>query len=460
MDTRPHPLYILYDARRWLPFLLIPLLRVFFTPRDAVSILLASLRDVSLALLLVGVSVWRWRSTGYHLSGSLTVRQGPLFVRSHTVAEDGAVSLEITRSPLMRLTNARRVRVSTAGVRRRADVTLFLAKQQLDALLPMHSLSDFDGRGRLWPLLVMAASSSNAALGLLTLAPAVRQAGEILGKEFADSIYNLVGRFLALGLPPLLEGAANLLILSWGFSVLRNLLRYGGFRARREGGRLHMTFGVVFRTDTLIDTRRITALELRQTLFMKLFGLHTAAITAAGYGREKGVRPVIVPAAGHKELCGLLDRLLPDFPLHSSCLRPKRTALMSYATPPLLVCAASLVPLWIGGVGRAIAAIGFAVGLWWLIIRLAGFAQAGFGVGRESVVIRYPRGLALYEVHIPLEVTDCLPVTQNPFQRRTGTCTLEVRCFGEKRRRHRVRALPYLPLLALIRRFRSHRGAL
>ena len=193
---------------------------------------------------------------------------------------------------------------------------------------------------------------------------------------------------------------------------------------------------------------------------MKLFGLHTAAITAAGYGREKGVRPVIVPAAGHKELCGLLDRLLPDFPLHSSCLRPKRTALMSYATPPLLVCAASLVPLWIGGVGRSIAAIGFAVGLWWLIIRLAGFAQAGFGVGRESVVIRYPRGLALYEVHIPLEVTDCLTVTQNPFQRRTGTCTLEVRCFGEKRRLHRVRALPYLPLLALIRRFRSHRGAL
>ena len=242
--------------------------------------------------------------------------------------------------------------------------------------------------------------------------------------------------------------------------MLRSLLRYGGFHARREGGRLHMTFGVIFRTDTLIDSRRVTALELRQTLFMKLFGLHTAAITAAGYGREKGVRPVIVPAAGRKELCGLLDRLLPDFPLHSSCLRPRRTALMSYAAPPLLVCAASLVPLWLGGVGRSIAAIGFAVGLWWLIIRLIGFAQAGFGVGREAVVIRYPRGLALYEVHVPLEVTDCLIVTQNPFQRRTGTCTLEVRCFGEKRRRHRVRALPYLPLLALIRRFRSHRGAL
>lgn len=116
----------------------------------------------------------------------------------------------------------------------------------------------------------------------------------------------------------------------------------------------------------------------------------------------------------------LLDRLLPDFPLHSSCLRPRRTALMSYAAPPLLVCAASLVPLWLGGVGRSIAAIGFAVGLWWLIIRLIGFAQAGFGVGREAVVIRYPRGLALYEVHVPLEVTDCLIVTQNPFQRRTA----------------------------------------
>ena len=44
MDLRPHPLYIWYDARKWIWLLLIPVLRALFSPRDAVYILLSSIR--------------------------------------------------------------------------------------------------------------------------------------------------------------------------------------------------------------------------------------------------------------------------------------------------------------------------------------------------------------------------------------------------------------------------------
>lgn len=53
----------------------------------------------------------------------------------------------------------------------------------------------------------------------------------------------------------------------------------------------------------------------------------------------------------------------------------------------------------------------------------------------------YP-GLALYAVHVPLEVADCAILSRSPFQVRSGTCTVELRCFGEKHRRHRALALP------------------
>ena len=66
----------------------------------------------------------------------------------------------------------------------------------------------------------------------------------------------------------------------------RQLMRYAGFYARQEGEQLHLVSGLVTRRDVLIDTGKITTLELRQTLFMKLFRLRTATITAAGYGRE------------------------------------------------------------------------------------------------------------------------------------------------------------------------------
>ena len=65
MDLRPHPLYIWYDARKWIWLLLIPVLRALFSPRDAVYILLSSIRDVGIALLLIGYSALKWRGARY-----------------------------------------------------------------------------------------------------------------------------------------------------------------------------------------------------------------------------------------------------------------------------------------------------------------------------------------------------------------------------------------------------------
>ena len=107
------------------------------------------------------------------------------------------------------------------------------------------------------------------------------------------------------------------------------------------------------------------------------------------------------------------------------------------------------MPLWLGGVWKVAAVLWAAGAAWWLLVRFLGFYQAGFGVGRSAAAIGYSRGLALYRVYIPLEVTDCAVIRRSPWQRGSDGCTVELRCFGEKRRRHRVRHLPYGPALDL-----------
>lgn len=456
MELRPHPLYIWYDARKWIWLLLIPVLRALFSPRDALSILFASFRDVGIALLLIGYSFLKWQGARYRLHSGVTLEQGLLFHRALRVVEEGAASVEVERTPLMWLTRASRVRVNTAGLRRRADATLYLHARQARSLVGSGSVHRAGAlyAARVWPVTVLAASGSNAAVGLLTLAPALRQAGELLGSQVPDQVYSLVDRVLSLGLPPLFRSLANLLVLSWGAAFLGSWLRYVGFAARREGDNLHLTSGLLTRRNTFIDSHKITALELRQTLFMRIFRLYTATITAAGYGREKGARPVVVPAARAKELSAALDRLMPDYPICSSCLRPQAAQILRFAGLPLAMMAAGFLPLWLGGVWRAAAAVWFVGTGWWLLIRLAGFRWSGFGVGSGAVTIRYSRGLALYAVHVPLEVADCVILRRSPFQRRSGTCTVELRCFGEKRRRHRALALPYDQALALVERIR------
>lgn len=448
---RQHPLYIFYDAKKWIPLLLIPILRALFSPRDAFYILIASLRDTTLSILLLSYSVLKWNKARYRLHNGLTLEQGVINRRRLRLLAEDAASVEVERSPLMWLMGGRRVRINTAGLRRRSDATVYMPAANAKQLLRS------GGRrrpgsvaARILPVTMMAASSSNAALGFLTLAPIVRQLGQILGEMVPDRVYGAVGRIVSLGLPPLLESVANLLVLGWGFSFLRTWLRYVGFYARREQGLLHLVSGLVTRRDVLIDSGKITALELRQTLFMRLFHLHTATITAAGYGREKGARPVIVPAARAKELCAALDALMPDYPICASCLRPKRSALPRYILQPLGVIALAAIPVALGGLWNMAALLWAIGGLWWFFIRLSGYLHAGFGVSRGAVTLRYTRGFALYEIHVPLEVADCAILTQSIWQKRSGTCTVEMRCFGEKRRRHKVVALPYDQALALM----------
>lgn len=449
---RPHPISLFYDGKKWLLLLLIPVFRALLTRQNLESLILASLRDVALAAAFLTYSFLKWRQSRYSLHGGLTFRRGLIWQRTLRVMAGDAASVEVERTPLMWLTKGRRVRINTAGLRRRADATVYLPEyvtetHDRNAALPLRRYAS-----HMLPVVVMSASSSNAALGLLTLAPAIRQAGQIIGRELSSEVYGLVNRLLSLGLPPLLNAVANVLVLGWGFAFLRTFSRTAGFYAEREGPQLHLISGLLTRRDTYIDCSRITTLELRQTLFMRVFRLYTVFITAAGYGREKGSRPIIVPAARPRELCAALDTLLPEYPTCSGDLRPVKRALWTYAWPPLVLTLGSALPLSFGGVWTMLATIWFIAGAWWLCIRLSGFQHAGFGACREAVTIRYARGLALYEIHIPREVTDCVRITRGLGQRRSGTCTVELRTFGEKRRRHRVVGLPYEPAVQLVDR--------
>ncbi|MDD3833650.1 MAG: PH domain-containing protein [Oscillospiraceae bacterium] len=440
---RPHPLYLYYDIKKWLVLLLLPVFRSIFSHQDTVSVILSSLRDVLIAACLISYSVAKWRRARYALKGGLTFEHGLIFRRFLRVTAQDAASVEIERSPLMWLAGGRRVRINTAGLRRRADATIFLSSKA--ALNMAGERSPCNGRrvsSHIFPTLILSASSSNAALGLLTLAPALRQAGQILGREVTSEVYGLFNRLISLGLPPFLDATAHILVLGWCFAFLRTFTRTAGFTTQRRGQQLFLLSGLITVRKNYIDCGCITAMELRQTLFMRLFGLHTVTITAAGYGREKGARPIIIPAARPRELCSGLDTLLPEYPTCPATLHPPRRALLGYVLPPLILTLASLLPLYAGGVWHMLAVVCFLAGIWWLSIRLSGYSRAGFGVSDRAVTMRYSRGLALYEIHVPRELADCVRIIQAPWQRHSKTCTVELRCFGEKRRRHRVRALP------------------
>lgn len=448
MERRPHATYMLYELRRFRVLLIVPLTRLLVELFRGETPALRRY-ETALAGLLVGYIVAKWLACRYHLAASKSgrfhtvgVRQGLFLRRSLHIAAEEAASVEIERTPLLWLFGGRRIRVNTAGLRRRSDVQLYLSAAQTRALFATGN-GTRRYRAARWPVLVMSLTGSNAAVGLLTVAPLLNRAGRLLGNAVTPDVVGLVDRFISTGLPPTLRLAANVLVVGWAVAALRSFCRYVGFSAQREAGYLQLVSGLFTRRDVLIDCNKITTLELRQTLTMRLFSLYTAVITAAGYGRDIGTRPVLIPAAPARELAHGLDRLLPEYPLCSSLLRPVRGAWKRYTAAPVLWLMAGVGLWFLGAWWRTVAIIWTGFGLWWLLVRLLGLRQAGFGCTREAIALCYPRGLAFYHVYLPDEVLDSITITQSYFQRHRGSCTVRVRCFGEKKRTHRLWGLPY-----------------
>lgn len=449
MEQRPHGAYIIYDMRRWWLLLLGSFLYLLMPSTD----LRTALRVLLLCAALLGYSAAKRKSSRYRVGCtqnrfySIGVRQG-IFMRHslHIRAED-ATSVEIERTLLLALCGGRRVRVNTAGLRRRSDAVLYLSAEQVRRLFLLKDRSEQRFRARLWPVIVMAVSGSNAAVGLLTAAPALRQLSTLLSEWFSVDAVGLLQRFPIAQLPSALRLVANLLLIGWGVAVLNTFLRYIGFYAAVQNDQLHLVSGLFTRRDVLIDRDKITALELRQTLLMRLQGLYTAVITAAGYGRDLGARPVLIPAADPKTLCEGLERLLPGYPLKKGKIKAARRAWWRYVALPLVVTTVSVLPWIAGGFWQIPAFVCTVLGLWWLAVRLFGFCGAGFGADEAAVTVWYPRGLAFYRVYLPREAVDHITVTQSVWQRRNGTCTVTVRSFGDKKRRHRVWGLPYEPVI-------------
>lgn len=429
---RPHPLSIFYDVKRWIPLLLIPLIRLFTATASP-----AVWREVTVVAGVIGWAAIKWANTTYQTEHVLRMNDGVIVRRSRTLAPDSTALVAVETSPLMRLCGCRKVQISTADRRRRTDATLYLAKRHTTPLI-QHEIGAEGYHARTIPILIMALSGSNAAVGVLTLVPFIRRAAAVLGESFTRDWYAMP-RLIVTGLPPLLEGAANLLLLGWGVAVIRGLLRTLGFRVHRQHGRLHILSGVFTKRSLYIDSKCISSLLLRQTLFTRMLGVYTATIACAGYGRETGVRPVLIPAATKRDLCRALDQLLPQFPLCRVAVRPSMRSLPRYILPPLgLIVAAGGLYVWSDVITAFPTVVVLIGGGWWFTVRLVGFFYAGIGIGDGALVMRYPRGLAFYELQLPLSSLDGLIYRQGPFQRRRGVCHVFVRCFGEKQRRHRV----------------------
>ena len=288
------------------------------------------------------------------------------------------------------------------------------------------------------PVAIMAASDSNFALGLLLLIPLVGQIGNALGRDFRTQLWDEIsgGAVEALPwVPPPFVWVSVLLALGWLGHFFRNLLVYGNHRTIRRGRTTLLAGGVITRRTVRVPDRAVSALEIRQTLMMRILGRKSCWMLIQGF--TNGKHCCLLPAARESDMTDAVGRMFPCAGGGGASVSPGVQERRKYYVIHF-VLAAGVVAAWaalalfvshtaalniIGGSVLAAVCWSAAVG-----VMASGAAQ--IHLTGDSVRIVGRRGMTVISLRVFRGMVGEVRVRQNIFRRMAGLCDVSIRPKG------------------------------
>lgn len=352
---RSHPFMILAYLKPYLFVLLLPVLRGLLSYGRSGVLSRLIVGEALLALLITAVAVAKWRRCRLTLEkGYIRIREGLFFTKEAIIPKDKIASMYLEMRPFFWLFHALVVRLDTeAGRPGKSDFDLILSRRHIPALLellpPKPDRAHPDpGRLRQYhaptlKMLLMAAATSSSATGLLLAAPVINKAGQLLGAGFSQRVYGTLTQAasrLETVIPAGASMLAVLLLAGFAVSALYAFVTTAPFRLYIKGDRFTASSGLIARRRTLFRAEAINDVLIQQSPVMGLLRHYTVKVSVAGYGKRRGETAVVIPAAGKKEIGGLLEEILPDAESAPIALRPPLRALSRFLVFPILLLAA------------------------------------------------------------------------------------------------------------------------
>jgi putative membrane protein len=343
-SRRLHRWSVLFLLGDTLKGLVLPMAAVLFTARR-------SRWDLMLTWLSVpvgGISVWRYFTTTYELTGEeLVLRTGLLFRNVRHIRYARVHNVEIVQGPLHRLLRVAEVRVETAGASEQEARLRVLS--QPDAEEFRRRVIEGKRRGlnvaepapapaaqapaelvRLgWHDLVAFGLTQNrggivigAFIGLLwemnLLDSGGGQPTRIVGR-FMNQVWS-GGRLLedpgraqiGPAVAGLLAVLAFIRVLSLGWAVVQ----LHGFTLTRQDGELRSTRGLLTRVHSTIPVSRVQMVSVREPPLMRAFGrVEVRVQTAGGDQNATAGREWLAPAIRRENVDALIASVLPGIQL-------------------------------------------------------------------------------------------------------------------------------------------------
>ena len=190
-----------------------------------------------------------------------------------------------------------------------------------------------------WRDLLIAASTSGGIGVVISFVAAIgSQVENFIPDEFYQSVTE---RVMEATLSYVLLAVALLLLISWFFSVLGTVFKYGGFILSRVEDDLIINRGILEKRQLTIPMHRVQAIRIVEGVLRQPFGYSTLYVeSGGGGGKDEQFSTILFPLIKRKKVRALLGDILPEVSIHEECVslpvRARKRYLFRFILPTLL----------------------------------------------------------------------------------------------------------------------------
>lgn len=474
-----HPLKILKNAAKNIWLLVFPLLRGIRTFTIDFNAFYTWIKgawfDILVILFIIGFGYFRWLFTWFRFDkNSVSLISGIFVNREIIIPYKNISAVTAEHSFYLRPFKAARVSVDTcAGTFMTSDMSLLVRHEDLKKLrkklpkIKIESRKTFEFKPKWFTIVFFSLVFSSSFSGIIYLSAFLFQSGRIvrdlIENELVDFVRlaDSVSAKLAIKIPPVAIILGFVIIITWLFSFVANILRYTGFVMKKDKHILRIKMGALTKRVFHIIPGKINYVDMRQNLIMKLFKTTSVNISCSGYGTQKNELPVLLPVLTKKQANRALELL--DFKKYivERKIKVSKLAFITYTGIPisfiLLIPIAAVLAVWlfpsVSDIVVFIAIMAEIPFVWFFVVKLVAMNTSGVTIEDNFCCIRYSR---FYNFHTILADKDKLvkvQIIQNPFEKRLGRCRLDFYFNAEVPKNNKVKGVRIQDAKKIIEKF-------
>lgn len=399
--------------------------RLLTSPTYFFALSITAVTELVLIILFVVRGIILWRCSGFGISSrKIMVKKGFLHQEYKKIKTSAVTSFELQRSILQAVFGISRLEIHTPNA---ISNSIYLSKERTFELMEHLNFSRFSHAEirystSLGRILLMSITGSNAITGLFIIIPIVKTA--------VIDIFNKLSNTAMEFLPfrnRILTSLTVVFFVGWFVCSLDKLIRFYSFKVWKNENKILASGGLFFRYIRQLETKKIYAVDIRETLLSIFLGLSSVYTLVPGCNRHRNRKLAFLPCAKLNELNRILRTFFPYSEEVICTLKTPSKYKLNYFVVALNTLWITIVAaLKIGENTFAFAAVIIVICLWDIAVAFFAMKRSGIKICTDCVIICGKRFFTLHTQKINREKIDNVIITRNPFEKYSGLCTVKI----------------------------------